>query len=305
MCDFGSDHSFFEASKKMKEHYGVDIAPDMMRKVTEYHAERVRLKKQEGFFTRKNEPKAVVIGEIDGSMVPIVEIDEEEAKQKKDKRKCRTLKYREARLSMAFSPGAQDKRFEGTFGDTEAAGKQLKSCVERIGADKNTEIYCVGDGAVWIGAQVEEQFGSKGHYLIDFYHLCEYLCPTAVKCAPNKEKEWLGEQKVLLKQNKATKVLVNLLPHVERQEVSDEDSPVRNCYRYIKNRLHQLDYKTAIDNDLPIGSGEIESAHRYVIQKRLKIAGAWWLENNAEKMLALRTCRANDDWEMYWSKSVA
>jgi hypothetical protein len=31
---------------------------------------------------------------------------------------------------------------------------------------------------------------------------------------------------------------------------------------------------------LPIGSGEIESAHRYVIQNRLKIAGAWWKMEN-------------------------
>jgi hypothetical protein len=29
--------------------------------------------------------------------------------------------------------------------------------------------------------------------------------------------------------------------------------------------MYQLNYKDAIANDLPIGSGEIESAHRYVI----------------------------------------
>jgi len=56
----------------------------------------------------------------------------------------------------------------------------------------------------------------------------------------------------------------------------------------------------AIDANLPIGSGEIESAHRYVIQDRLKIPGAWWKENNAAKMLALKTLRANNEWEDYW-----
>ena len=55
---------------------------------------------------------------------------------------------------------------------------------------------------------------------------------------------------------------------------------------------------------LPIGSGEIESAHRYVIQIRLKIAGAWWKIENAEKMLALRVMRANGDWEKYWGKAA-
>ena len=48
---------------------------------------------------------------------------------------------------------------------------------------------------------------------------------------------------------------------------------------------------------LPIGSGEIESAHRYVIQERLKLPGAWWQKTTAQQMLALRTCRANQEWE--------
>ena len=52
---------------------------------------------------------------------------------------------------------------------------------------------------------------------------------------------------------------------------------------------------------LPIGSGEIESAHRYVIQIRLKIAGAWWKIENLDKMLALRVLRANGGWGDYWS----
>jgi hypothetical protein len=52
---------------------------------------------------------------------------------------------------------------------------------------------------------------------------------------------------------------------------------------------------------LPIGSGEIESAHRYVFQNRLKIAGGWWKMENLGKMIALRVLRANGGWEDYWS----
>src|SRR3990167_7106235 len=81
-------------------------------------------------------------------------------------------------------------------------------------------------------------------------------------------------------------------------------SQIMLWHRHIKNRPHQLDYKTAIENDLPIGSGEIESAHRYVIQKRLKIAGAWWLEKNADKMLSLRVNRENKQWDGYWKRAV-
>jgi hypothetical protein len=63
-----------------------------------------------------------------------------------------------------------------------------------------------------------------------------------------------------------------------------------------------MNYLGARAAGLPIGSGEVESGHRHVIQQRLKIAGAWWTLPNAEIMLQLRTTRANNDWNQYWEE---
>ena len=54
----------------------------------------------------------------------------------------------------------------------------------------------------------------------------------------------------------------------------DADAPIRRCYRYMANRAGQFAYRKAIAAGRPIGSGEIESAHRYVVQQRLKRPGA-------------------------------
>lgn len=78
---------------------------------------------------------------------------------------------------------------------------------------------------------------------------------------------------------------------------------MRACHRYLSNRTNQLDYKGTIENGLPFGSGEIESAHRYIIQKRLKLPGAWWKAANVEPMLTLRVVKANDEWNDYWGNS--
>ncbi len=61
-----------------------------------------------------------------------------------------------------------------------------------------------------------------------------------------------------------------------------------------------LDDQGALAAGLPIGSGEIESAHRYIIQSRLKRAGAWGTLDTLEHRLALRVVRANREWEDYW-----
>ena len=106
----------------------------------------------------------------------------------------------------------------------------------------------------------------------------------------------MEKQKDRFKANQVDAVLEALAPFLATQQ----DDPVTACDRYIRNRLSQLDYQGAIRRKLPIGSWEIESAHRYVIQKRLKLSGAWWAPRNIEAMLALRINRANREWDAYW-----
>jgi hypothetical protein len=105
----------------------------------------------------------------------------------------------------------------------------------------------------------------------------------------------MEQQKKRLKVNLSDKVLSALESFREADSVPDNKAPVRAAYRYINNRREQLDYQGTINADLPIGSGEIESAHRYVIQARLKLSGAWWNIDNAAAMLSLRVLRANGD----------
>lgn len=268
------------------------------------HAEKIRLVQESELGTVEGIPKKCILSETDGSMIPIVKTGDDEALGE-DKRKKKALFYREARLSLAHEVGTVTPIFSATLGSVTQAGNHLAHCVKRVGANDNTKIHCVGDGALWICDQIEEHFGTNAVYLVDFYHVCEYLSAASSACAPGNEKIWIEAQKTALKEGFPYKVCQALYPFIEEQNIADLEAPVRRAHRYIQNRMHQMDYKTAIDNNFPIGSGEIESAHRYVIQKRLKIAGAWWLEDNASKMLALRVTRANDDWENYWKKLPA
>ena len=74
---------------------------------------------------------------------------------------------------------------------------------------------------------------------------------------------------------------------------------MRAGVRYLPNRWPFLDYQGALAKALPLGSGEIESAHRSIIHDRLKVPGAWWKAENVEPMLTSRVVRANGDWNKY------
>jgi hypothetical protein len=58
-----------------------------------------------------------------------------------------------------------------------------------------------------------------------------------------------------------------------------------------------MDYKTykKIGAGI-IGSGAIESAHRTVVQKRMKQSGQRWTNAGAQNMLNLRVLQMNGQW---------
>jgi hypothetical protein len=303
MVDFGADHPFAGACTQLHEHYGIEVPVSAVRMTTLHHgaAMLAQENEQKPSHELKGAGVAVVIAEMDGSMLPVVETGESKpGETAPDRRKTRQVSWKEARLCLAHTPGSVTPAFGATLGSVEEAGERLAVCVGEAGGGNQTKIHGVGDGAVWITEQMEQQFGVQAQYLVDFYHLCDYLAAAAEAIAgQDKKSAWMEEKKNWLKENRWPKVLESLRPFLEESSV-DAQAPVRACFRYISNRSSFLDYKSALAAGLPIGSGEIESAHRYIMQKRLKISGAWWKLENLSKMLALRVVRANQGWEQYW-----
>jgi uncharacterized protein UPF0236 len=297
----------------MKEHYGIEVPISAARNLTEEHGEAMQADEPARELGQGGARR--VIAEMDGSMIPIVSIESEEKgrKTKGDKRKQRQLGWREARLSVARDPRSITPHYRATMGDPEQAGLQLVECVADAGGGKTTKLHGVGDGASWIVTQIEKQFGQQANYLIDFYHVSEYLAAAGDFLGGKKKVRWLKKQQRRLKANRINDVLTELkmLEAIQQSGQSSmaarsgsakAEQPATACTRYLENRLEYLDYKSALKARLPIGSGEVESGHRWVIQARLKLAGAWWKIDNAQRMLNLRVLRANDEWETYWRK---
>jgi hypothetical protein len=302
VTDFGADHAFGQVPKKLEEHYGITLGASTVRQITETHGRRMQAQQTPAPRPTGTPGCRQQIGELDGSMVPIVTSEATAA----DKRKHKTLHWQEARLAMVHVQGSVTPKFAATFGGrVEESGHALRSCAIAAGFGTNTQVHGVGDGAPWIAEQFTTTFGAQASYLVDFYHVCEYLAAAAPFCAPDTPHLWLDTQKQRLKTNAVAEVLTQLYPYVEEESVDTDHAPVRACVRYLSNRLSQLDYQGAIAKGLPIGSGEIESAHRYVIQERLKVPGAWWHADNVAPMLALRVVRANGDWDQYWEQLAA
>jgi hypothetical protein len=101
MTDFGADHSFAEAAKKLKEHYRIEVLASAARLITQRHAQAM-LERQQLSADRSRQGVRQLIAEMDGTNVPVVIIPEKSGKNRaKDRRKLRQVSWREARLCLA------------------------------------------------------------------------------------------------------------------------------------------------------------------------------------------------------------
>jgi len=288
---------------KRVEHYGVLLSESVIRRVTLGHAQRIfeTTERLEAWPQAPGQER--IIAEMDGGMIPIMEPDAARPDQRQGKR----LFWKEAKIALAHPQGSKTLAYGGTVqGDAQEAGRILFDCARRAGFGHNSQLHALGDGANWIAGQIDERFGISGRYRVDFWHVCDYL-EAAAKGIPSTEtraKAWLETQKERLKTGQVQAVLDALRPHQEPPRVEEAQAPVRCCHRYLGQRQGQLHYQEALEQNLPIGSGEIESAHRYLVQQRLKRPGAWWRVHHAEHMLALRLQRANGHWHAYWTQPL-
>jgi hypothetical protein len=191
ITDFGADVSFGQAVEKIREHYGINVSLSAAQAITKRHAKGCFEMIERDTKISSDKESACIIGEIDGSMIPIVFFEKDD---NSDKRKSRKVCWKEARLSVAKEKGSITKIFLATLGSTERAGELLRKCVNKIGRGDQTKIHCLGDGATWIYEQVERVFGLQANYLIDFFHLSDYLASAAENCSYGNSKEWLKEQ---------------------------------------------------------------------------------------------------------------
>ena len=302
LCDFGAEHSFAKSCHRLKEHYGFELGASAVREATLIHAARAE-KKLEAHYAQdfralpKNGPGRIIV-QTDGTMIRTV------AKGRKRKEK-RPLEWKEMRLSAACAQGSKATHYAAGFTTVEATGRRMAHCARAAGWALENRIHLIADGAEWIWHQAQEIFGDQCDFLLDFYHVSESLAAAAPSCRPSDEKGWLRTQQKRLKRGAAAQVLQTMRAHEESAATPEEQAPVRAAIRYLSRRREQLDYQAALANDLPIGSGLIESGHKHVLQARLKQTGSAWNPETAHALAQLRVLRANSLWDEFWHTTLA
>jgi hypothetical protein len=286
ILDFGVNDTFDAAAERWSIHYPFPISPNLVRRVIDRVGERQdaawsELSLQRAYRPSPDEsPRSLVVAG-DGGML-LTRDGWKEAK-------VAVVARGEDFLVSKNRPGVAQARYVAEF-DQSAFRTRLAAALEAEHAGDVENIVWLGDGAKenWTMAAELCPFAVQ---VLDFPHAVQ----NGMECG----KALLGEADVSLPlwEQRLKQLLDDASPDAAIRELMDclpytaDDDQLRaldDLIRYYRTNEKRMRYLLFRELGLPIGSGIVESAHRHVLQVRMKRAGQRWSPLRARRMARLR-----------------
>ena len=310
LTDFGAAESFGRAAKRFKEHYGWEIGRTTVLRVVEqraHQAERYVAQRLQEASLAYNTPIATRPGveemlvELDGCEIrtgTLVAAGTGEKSEVRglDKRK-RNQEWRDVRVGFARPLTEMTRTYVAAMADYDIVTDQLFSAAVDRGLSERTQVVGVADGGNGLREALDAKFADM-RFILDRPHFKGHLYETAdaMGLEGAAREQWVAAVVVDCEVGNAPVVVETL-----RGFEGPGDKRAHCLAKYLDRFSDAVDYDKARASGYPTGSGEVESAHRYIPQKRLKIPGACWQPATINPMLALRVMRENQWWEPFWA----
>jgi len=172
----------------------------------------------------------------------------------------------------------------------------------RRGGENAHTVVAVQDGALWIQSFIDYHC-PQAVRVIDFAHALEYVATVgrAIHGAETEAfKQWYARMSKQVGRQPPQRTVNELWLLYRQHPDHPEGEAIELAIRYLEKRLPMIDYPHFRRQQIPIGSGNVESGHKVVMQKRMKQAGMRWAEESINPMLALRVALCNQTWNTSW-----
>ena len=211
-----------------------------------------------------------------------------------------TAPWKEPKVLVIYCVDEEGKRLstwrpvlDATMDDCEAIYAMLIAYLKALGASAAKELIVVADGAPWIWERVGQlalALGgsrSSGVEVLDFYHASEAVHRVAEvpHWKPGERKRWLTRALKLLRDGH----IDGLIGHIKSLAVGRRAKAIGEHVGYFERHKDRMRYKWFKAKGVPRSSGAVESVVRRVVNLRLKSNGKFWLRENAQGMLLVRS----------------
>ena len=186
--------------------------------------------------------------------------------------------------------------------DAEAMRRDL-AVIARLIPPAQVRIALLGDGAPWVWNSLTAAFPT-GRPILDDYHCKEHLYQVAD--AHDRDTvpavQWVEATLARLGEDRPSHVIAGLRRMKPTTQAAR--TAIDGLITYLGNQQDRFGYDTCKAEGMPIGSGGIESANKFIGHVRLKRSGAWWVVENGNGMLRLRCALYNGTFQRVFENYV-
>lgn len=173
--------------------------------------------------------------------------------------------------------------------------------------DTTKRVHIAVDGEKCLREGMGKLF-ENATFVLDIRHVEEYIWKVGrvyYREGTDELEVLVGELIDLVYQGRAGEVVSRLKEWEEKlSKRAKRDEKKREVLsvviNYLEPRMDMLNYQEYLDEDLPIATGIVEGAARYVVGERMDCAGMRWIPERAEALLQLRCIELNGDWEGFF-----
>jgi hypothetical protein len=209
--------------------------------------------------------------------------------------------------------GPLNRRVYASFGPKRHAFEYAVAEAARrgFGADTDKTVQLLTDGDLHLHGYVDEYFPAEKFpnrvVTVDVMHVMEKIWEAGRARSPEGSEalaQWAYAQEDRLYDNDAAAVLVELRGWLDQIPKTGPGNKGRRerltaAIRYLGDRLDKLEYGSYRDQDLEVGTGQVEGAIKYVIAKRCDHGGMRWKRERAQAVIQLRCIDVNGQWAAF------
>jgi len=288
VLDFAVNDVFGEGAERWRMHYPFTISDNLLRRVADRvgraaeQADPVDLQRE---LLSRDERPPVLIVENDGGHLPMRGEDAwKEAK---------VGVIRTATIERETNTVIVDKkkpRYVAVLGNQDEFAAQMRAALEAEGGVKGRFVAWLGDGAPgnW---SLADSLCAGCVQILDWHHAVEHGMTLGRVLLADDESVlglWKARLETLLYCGNNDALISELMACLDEGTSTQALEALDDLVRYYRANSTRMDYVKYRSVGLPIGSGTVESAHRHVLQVRMKRAGQHWSLVRARRMVRLR-----------------
>lgn len=190
------------------------------------------------------------------------------------------------------------RRVVAVLGSVDALVPRLWLESVRQQVHRAVHVVWLSDGGSGLWTVFEKSFKPLGATaILDFYHAAQNLFQAASAWLgqwPSACQQWFTHLRHRLRHGQEQEVLAELATLTRGNALPDTaQQALARVYNYLKSHAEHIQYAQFKAAGLPIGSGLVESACKWLIQQRFKGVGMRWSEAGFNHLLHLRLAWVN------------